>query len=73
MLGWTMSYARCVVNSNFLLLSGWAGAESSVAMGILLAVFGGMLVVALVLGWMHARKERKRNEMVALSGFADDD
>lgn len=42
-------------------------------MGILLAVFGGMLVMALLLGWMHARKERKRNEMVALSGFTDDD
>ena len=50
----------------------FSGPECSFAMGILLAVFIGLLVMAVVLGWMHARKERKRNEMVALSGFADD-
>lgn len=53
-------------------LTNISGPEGSVAMGILLAVFIGLLVMAVILGWMHARKERKRNEMVALSGFADD-
>lgn len=48
------------------------GPESSVAMGILISIFIGLLGAAVLLGWMHARKERKRNEMVALSGFVDD-
>jgi hypothetical protein len=41
-------------------------------MGILIVIFVGLLGLAGLLGWMHARKERRRNEMVALSGFADD-
>ena len=48
------------------------GPESSAAMGILIVIFVGLLGLAGLLGWMHARKERRRNEMVALSGFADD-
>jgi hypothetical protein len=42
------------------------------AMGILIVIFVGLLGMAALLGWMHARKERKRNEMVALAGFVDD-
>ena len=48
------------------------GPESSMAMGILIVIFVGLLGMAALLGWMHARKERKRNEMVALAGFVDD-
>jgi len=48
------------------------GADSSIAMTILIVIFLGLLAMALMLGCMHARKERKRNEMVALSGFVDE-
>lgn len=42
-------------------------------MGVLVFIFLGLIGMAALLGWMHARKERKRNEMVALSGFVDDE
>jgi len=48
------------------------GADSSMAMTILIVIFLGLLGMAGLFGWMHARKERKRNEMVALSGFVDE-
>jgi len=41
-------------------------------MGVPVFIFLGLIGMASLLGWMHARKERKRNEMVSLSGFVEE-
>lgn len=41
--------------------------------GMLMVIFAGLVVAAGFLAWIHARKERRRNEMVALAGYVDSD
>lgn len=46
------------------------GPVSTMAMSILLAVFVGLVTMGLVVAGVHARRERKRNQLQAMDSFA---
>mmetsp|Transcript_41954 Transcript_41954/g.132269 ORF Transcript_41954/g.132269 Transcript_41954/m.132269 type:complete len:472 (-) Transcript_41954:1026-2441(-) len=46
------------------------GPESSIVMAVLMLIFIGVVGMAGVVAWVHARREKKRHALQALKGFA---